>query len=77
MSTSSIWLLTARPTCYGTTEQDQRYRIYDSWESAEVIGWFETKDEAEEAMHHLYNSHNYEAFGPPKSALGITKVEFE
>lgn len=71
----AIWILTCRPTCYGTSDQDRQYRCFDSWKKAEVIGWFESKDEAEEAMHYLYDSHNYEAFGPPKSALAVAQVE--
>ena len=71
----ALYLLVSRPTNYGTSEEAKHYRIFSSWEEAEVIGWFETKDEAECAMSYLQEAYNHEAFGPPKQALAIARVE--
>lgn len=72
----AIWLLTCRPTCYGTSDTAHQFRLYDSWMGAEVLGWFSTEDEAATEMERLVESHNYELFGPPKQALAVVKVPF-
>lgn len=71
----SIWLLTCRPTCYGDSGSARRFRTHDSWLGAEVLGVFESEDEAATDMEVLVESHNYEAFGPPKQSLAVIRVE--
>lgn len=73
--TDSIWLLTARPTCYGDSNSARKFRTHDSWLGAEVMGVFSSEEEAAADLETLVESHNYEAFGPPKQALAIVQVE--
>ena len=70
----TIYLLTCRPTCYDTSEEARQWVIYDSWEKAEVLTYFTCREDAEAEMERLYESHNYEVFGPPKQVLAIAEV---
>ena len=70
----NLYLLISRPTCYGTSSTAQQFRVFDSWAGAEVLGYYTTEDEAAEELERLVESHNYELYGPPKSALAIAQV---
>ena len=43
----AIYLLMARPTNYGTSDAAYRFRIYDSWLGAEVLGYFTVLEHSE------------------------------